>query len=117
MSIYRNRFERNKRIPFAGLPLLLPLGAFLLLFILFCNGIRSVSDTTAAKQRESLQTALSRSITQCYAVEGVYPPSLQYIKEHYGLTYDEELFYVDYQPIGSNILPDVTILTRTGGSK
>ena len=27
-----------------------------------------------------------------------------------GLTYNEELFYVDYQSIGSNIYPDITII-------
>lgn len=118
MSIYRNRFERNSnRISLSKLPALLSLAAFVVLFVLFCGGIRSVSDTTLEKQKESLSTALQRSIVQCYAVEGAYPPDLDYIKEHYGLTYDEDLFYVDYQPIGSNIMPDVTILARTGGSK
>lgn len=117
MSIYQNRFERNRKNPFVKLVYLLPLAAFLMLFILFYSGIRSVSDTAVEKQRESLKTALNRSIAQCYAVEGVYPPSLQYIKDHYGLVYNEELFYVDYQPIGANILPDVTILNRTGGSQ
>ena len=116
MSIYSNRFERNRHIPFRKLITLLPLAAFLALFVLFYNGLQSVSETTIEKQYESLEIALTRSITQCYAVEGAYPPSLDYIKEHYGLTYDEELFYVDYTPIGSNIMPDVTILTRTGGT-
>lgn len=113
----KNRFEQNKSNPFAGLVYLLPLLAFILLFILFYRGISSVSDTTTAKQMESLENALNRSITQCYAVEGAYPPNLDYIKEHYGLIYDEELFYVDYQPIGSNIMPDVTIILRTGGAQ
>ncbi len=53
-----------------------------------------------------------RSITHCYAVEGTYPSSLEYLKENYGLTYDETVFFVDYQTIGSNILPDVTIIER-----
>ncbi|MCH5270252.1 MAG: hypothetical protein J1E83_05830 [Lachnospiraceae bacterium] len=113
----RNRFEQNKSNPFAGLIYLLPLLGFIALFVLFYRGISSVSDTTTAKQMESLENALNRSITQCYAVEGAYPPNLEYIKEHYGLIYDEELFYVDYQPIGSNIMPDVTILLRTGGAQ
>ncbi len=117
MSIYKNRFERNKTFPFAKFIVLLPLIAFLLLFILFYNGIQSVSDTTLIKQRESLETALMRSISQCYAVEGSYPPDLEYIVEHYGLIYDESLFYIDYQPIGSNIMPDVTILTKSGGGE
>lgn len=115
MRTYKNRFERDKKISGARLLYLLPLLAFLVLFILFYRGINSVSETTIDKQKESLETALTRSITQCYAVEGVYPPDLTYIEEHYGLTYDKTLFLVDYRPIGSNIMPDVTVLTRTGG--
>ena len=55
---------------------------------------------------------LIRNITYCYAVEGSYPESLDYLKEHYGLTYDEDRFFVDYQVIGANILPDVTIIEK-----
>lgn len=116
MNIYRNRFERNRQLPLKRLLFSLPLAAFLLLFFLFYGGIRSVSDTAVQKQRESLESALNRSIVQCYAVEGAYPPNLQYLEEHYGLTYDRSLFYIDYQPVGSNIMPDVTIITRTGGN-
>ncbi|MCH5276086.1 MAG: hypothetical protein J1E65_09605 [Lachnospiraceae bacterium] len=112
----RNRFDQNRINPLSRLIYLLPLLGFIALFILFYRGISSVSDTTTDKQMESLENALNRSIIQCYAVEGAYPPSLEYIKEHYGLIYDEDLFYVDYQPIGSNIMPDVTILLRQGGT-
>lgn len=117
MSIYKNRFERNTAFSFAKCIALLPLLAFVLLFIMFINGIHSVSDTALLKQQENLETALMRSISQCYAVEGAYPPNLDYIVEHYGLTYDDSLFYIDYQPIGSNIMPDVTILSKSGGGK
>lgn len=117
MHIYGNRFERNRKIKFAKLPVLLSIAAFIILFVLFYSGITSVSKTNKDKQKESLETALHRSITQCYTVEGAYPPSLTYIKDHYGLTYDESLFFVDYQPIGANIMPDVTVIVRTGGKK
>ena len=106
-----NRFEKNsffKKFQKLSLPLI----GFLLLFIVFIRGIASVSDTTLEKQKESLTTALERSITQCYAVEGTYPPSLEYIEEHYGLTYDHDRFFVDYQVYGSNMYPTVTVLTR-----
>ena len=82
----------------------------IVILLLFLWGIQSVSDTTAAKQQESLESALARSIAQCYAVEGMYPPSLNYLKEHYGLTYDENKFFVDYQSIGSNLMPEVNVL-------
>ena len=109
-----NRFEQ-KHISFGRrLLFLLPVLAFLILFVLFLQGIGSVSESTLSKQQESLETALERSISQCYAVEGSYPPSLEYLEQHYGLLYDEDSFFVDYEYYGSNLLPEVTVLRRTG---
>lgn len=85
---------------------------FLVVLILFMNGISSVSESTKKRQKEALDHALSRSITYCYAVEGAYPESLEYLKTNYGLTYDENLFFVDYKASGSNIFPDVTIIEK-----
>lgn len=85
---------------------------FLLIFFLFIEGVSSFSSDTKRRQKESLENAITRDITYCYAVEGSYPESLDYLKENYGLTYDEDLFFVDYRVSGSNILPDVTIIER-----
>lgn len=108
--MYKNRFEPDPWRFIPRLISLLPLLVGIIILLLFLWGIQSVSDTTAAKQQESLETALARSIAQCYAVEGMYPPSLNYLKEHYGLTYDEDKFFVDYQSIGSNLMPEVNVL-------
>ncbi len=89
---------------------------FPVILIVFLLAISSLKETTVSKQQESLETALMRDIAHCYAVEGFYPPSLDYIEEHYGLTYNKNLFFVDYQPIGSNIRPNVTILLRKASS-
>lgn len=105
-----NRFEKSHGEPLKKIIYALPLLLFIIIGVLFLGGVSSVSETTLAKQKESLETALHRSISQCYAVEGIYPPNLDYIEENYGLTYDKELFRVDYQPFSSNIFPDVTIL-------
>lgn len=110
-----NRFEQKNRSLWQKLIYLLPILAFIVLFVLFLQGIGSVSESTLSKQQESLETALERSISQCYAVEGSYPPSLEYLKQHYGLLYDEGSFFIDYEYYGSNLLPEVTVLRRTVG--
>ena len=110
-----NRFEQKNRSLWQKLIYLLPILAFIVLFVLFLQGIGSVSESTLSKQQESLETALERSISQCYAVEGSYPPSLEYLKQHYGLLYDEDSFFNDYEYSGSNLLPEVTVLRRTVG--
>ena len=65
-----NRFEQKSMSFGRKLVYLLPILAFLVLFVLFLQGIGSVSESTLTKQQESLETALGRSISQCYAVEG-----------------------------------------------
>lgn len=87
---------------------------FAALFCLFIYGVNSVSASAEDRQQESLETAIQRDIVHCYAIEGTYPPSLDYMKEHYGLTYDTNDFFVDYQPIGSNVLPNVTVIRLDG---
>lgn len=110
-----NRFEQTRQPIRHTIAYLIPLTAFVILLVIFLNGVESVSDTTLAKQQDSLETALTRSITQCYAVEGAYPPTLEYLITHYGLTYDADVFLVDYEYYGSNLLPDVTVLRKRGG--
>lgn len=107
----RLRFEdRSRRGTLSGY--LRSLAAFLVIFLLFIQGIYSVSDSTVRRQKESLENAIMRDIVYCYSVEGSYPESLEYMQENYGLTYDKELFFVDYRVNGANLLPDVTIIER-----
>lgn len=103
----RFQMERRER---PGFRLLLSVCAFALILGCFYLGVRSLSRDTGRRQRESLERALNQSITYCYAVEGAYPESLEYLTEHYGLTYDHDRFFVDYRISGANIYPDVTIL-------
>ena len=103
----RFRTEKKSR---PQLRLLLSVSVFAFIFLCFYLGIQSLSADTDRRQRDSLEEALNRSITYCYAVEGAYPESLEYLTKHYGLTYDHDRFFVDYHVSGANLYPDVTIL-------
>ncbi|MGN0473426.1 MAG: hypothetical protein ACI4F8_11325 [Lachnospiraceae bacterium] len=107
-----NRFAKRKvSLRFLG-KFRISVIVFAALIIVFLWGISSVSRTTSDKQTESLANALRRSIIHCYCVEGTYPPSLEYLTDHYGLIYDDKQFYIDYVAYGSNIMPDVTIIVK-----
>ena len=106
-----HRFEYQKHSRFSG-RLLIPICMFLLVMILFLSGISSLSESTTARQKQALENAITQSISYCYSVEGVYPESLEYLKDNYGLTYNEDLFYVDYRTTGANLMPDVTIIEK-----
>ena len=82
------------------------------LLFLFIKTVDNISQANDAEQTDILQKALTRSITACYALEGAYPPNIEYLTEHYGLTYDDAEYFIDYQYIGSNLRPDVTIIKK-----
>ena len=60
--------------------------------------------------RERLEEALRRTAVSCYACEGVYPPDVAYMQEHYGLQYDKTAYTVRYELFASNLMPDITVL-------
>ncbi len=85
---------------------------FLAVFFAFFLGISKVSEEAGEKQIESLHLAISRGIAHCYATEGHYPESLDYLKQYYGILYDSDKFFVDYQALGANLFPDVTVIEK-----
>lgn len=107
-------YQYGKKKKFHGIIAAVPLSiaTFFVVIGLFLYGLSGISRDTTQREETSLRNALNRSIVSCYCTKGTYPPSLDYIKEHYGLTYDEEIFYVDYRAFGANIMPDVTIVRR-----
>lgn len=92
--------------------LVLSVCLFLAVGICFYIGINSVSARTEMEQKQSLTQSIQRGISHCYATEGHYPQDLEYLQKTYGIQYDEDKYFVDYQVRGSNIMPDVTIMER-----
>lgn len=87
-------------------------GLFVLVLVLFQTMLGDFSRSTRQRQRQALETALNRCIVSCYALEGRYPESLDYLQKNYPFTYDQDRFYIDYRLLADNILPEVTILER-----
>ena len=62
--------------------------------------------------RLQLEESIRRAAVTCYAVEGIYPPDLAYLQEHYGIQVNEGRYHVFYEVFGSNMMPDITVLER-----
>ena len=45
-----------------------------------------------------------------------YPDSLDYLKERYGLVYNEDLFFVSYDAFASNLMPDIQVTRKGAGA-
>lgn len=89
------------------------LALFAAAVLLLLRGAGSVASLSAVERRSAAEQAgpPARAV-QCYAVEGIYPPDLGYMRDHYGLQVDEERYLVDYRCFASNLMPDITVLPR-----
>ena len=89
--------------------LLMPLGALAVLLFFF-PALSNLDQGRDAQGRQQLEDALRRAAVACYAAEGVYPPDLAYLEEHYGIQIDRTRYWVFYDIFGSNLMPDITVL-------
>ncbi len=72
------------------------------------------TDEPADKNGEDLvRKAVTKAAITCYTIEGRYPESLQYMVDNYGLYYNNEKYFVDYNIIGDNVSPQILVATIT----
>lgn len=105
----RNRFQKQRKINHK-VRILLPVVICLIMAALLWNSSSQIFRETKKRQEESLKEAVIKGAVQCYSVEGRYPESLSYLEKHYGLNYDKNEFVISYEIIGSNRMPQVTVI-------
>lgn len=79
----------------------------------FNLGLSNLNRDGNSENMRLLEDAVRRSCVACYASEGVYPPSLDYLKQRYGLQIDEKRYTVRYHAFAENLMPDITVLENT----
>ena len=73
---------------------------------------RHLDNNIAEQSLKSVKDSVLRSAVQCYAVEGVYSSSLEYLEKNYGLVINHSEYIVSYEAFSSNLMPSVTVLVR-----
>lgn len=65
--------------------------------------------------RQTAEQAIRKAMISCYAIEGSFPQSWEYLQEHYGVSVDDR-FVVEYEALGGNIMPQVQVVVRGGSA-
>ena len=102
---------RKKNI-FAGLRKVAGPALIVLVLVFFLGAVSNLDRGRQEQALNQLEEALRRASAACYASEGIYPPDVEYLEEHYGLVIDEKRYIVHYQIHGANLMPDITVLER-----
>jgi len=78
----------------------------------FLFALGNLKQGYAREGRQQLEDALRRAAVACYAAEGIYPPTLEYLVQHYGVQIDEERYTVFYEVYAENLMPEITVLEK-----
>ena len=92
---------------------LLCMVAVLAAAVLLVNRIATAQDNA---ETDIVRDAVKNAALTCYAVEGAYPDSVEYLREHYHLAYDEDRYLITYDAFASNMIPDIWV-TEKGGKQ
>ena len=83
--------------------------ALIAAFVLIVNGITGKG---GSQELDMVRDAVKNAALTCYAVEGVYAPDLQYLRDNYQLSYNEEKYIVYYEAFASNLMPSIQVAER-----
>ena len=84
----------------------------LCILLYFLTAVSNLDQGMAQEDKKQLENALTRAAVSCYAIEGSYPPSAEYLVENYRISYDMERYVIKYELYASNLMPSITVLER-----
>ncbi len=83
--------------------------AFLIVAVPISIATVSVKNTSGEQAKKIAEDSIRRAIMNCYAREGSYPTSLEYLEENYGLHINEN-YIVHYTYVGGNLPPELMVV-------
>ena len=84
-----------------------------LLIIWLISGLQNTQKATDENHLISIENSIIKSAVICYSIEGIYPSNIDYLTEHYGVRYDENMYIVHYEYFGGNIMPTITVKRKS----
>ena len=82
------------------------------LIIVFVALVNNITGKGSRREMDIVKDAVKNATLTCYAVEGMYPDDLNYLIEHYNLSYNKDRYIVYYEPLASNVIPSIKVVER-----
>lgn len=103
-------FEKRPVFPWKGI--VVTIVVFLAVILLFSSLLGRTGSTADREQLVLLENAIRNAAVTNYAVDGVYPATLEQIQKDYGVIVDESRFIVRYDIFAPNIMPNISVVFK-----
>ena len=61
---------------------------------------------------KQMEDTIYKAVLNCYAIEGRYPATIDYVEQHYGLQIDHDRYDVFYEIFAENVMPEITVIEK-----
>ena len=86
--------------------------AFVALIVGFILLVNSITTTSDLKETEMVYDAVKNAALTCYAAEGTYPDSLQYLRDGDTLASNQARLIVEADEFAATLMPAITVWER-----
>ena len=85
---------------------------FLVILIFLIGGLSDTAESSLEEGRKIAENSINRAAASCFAFEGLYPSSYEYLSENYGLNINTDRYIVHYVPFAPNLMPEIGVYIK-----
>ncbi|MBN2559054.1 MAG: hypothetical protein JXB33_09905 [Clostridia bacterium] len=105
-------FEKRKKNRIKAISRILPLAIVFAVVAAVIVSLPSFGRESGYIRADAVEDTIRKYVIQCYALEGSYPPGLDYLAKNYGLILDDGRYVYYYDAFAANIMPDIEVYSR-----
>ena len=80
--------------------------------MILATGFNNLEKTSDEQDYKRIEENIRVAIMSCYGIEGSYPEDLNYLRDNYGLYFNDELYQIHYRYLGSNVIPEYRVFKK-----
>lgn len=103
--------KQHKSLPWWS-SLLVTAAIFTWILTILLIGIENTRKGAEQQELLIVERSVNRAVVTCYAMEGFYPPSIDYLIENYGLNVDQDKYYIYHEAFAPNVYPTIWVVRR-----
>lgn len=84
---------------------------FILIALIMIFAVADVNSTSKSEGLAVTEKSIRRAVITCYAQEGHYPESIEYLQENYGLNISDD-YIVSYDIFSPDIMPQIMVYRK-----
>jgi flagellar basal body-associated protein FliL len=96
----------------SNIAIIITIAVFAALIVFTTIMLNNAAATSSEEALKAVHDNIIRAVISCYAYEGFYPDSIDYLRDNYNLKIDSNKYLIFYDKIADNLMPNIIVTPR-----